>query len=146
VRTDNRGHRPDVAPGATISKLRDVRPRDLAVRFVLGAVVSLVAGALGTIVGPRFGGAFLAFPAILPASLTLVQEKEGTRRADRNAIGAVLGGMGLAAFAAIGEVALRRLPSGIAIVTMLAGWIAVSVALYILLALLRPDDCDRTQD
>ena len=62
----------------------------MAVRFAFGAAISVGAGVLGKAVGARFGGTFLAFPAILPASLTLIQNKEGTRTADRNAVGAVL--------------------------------------------------------
>jgi hypothetical protein len=133
---------PAVEPG----KLRKVQLKELLIRFVLGAAVSIVAGILSKAVDARFGGAFLAFPSILPASLTLVQQKEGTRRADRNAIGAVLGAAGLVGFAMIGEAAFGHLQPAIVILLAVAGWTAGSFSLYGVLAFLRPDDCDRTKD
>jgi hypothetical protein len=137
---------PQVSPAAQLDKLGKVRPRDYLLRFGFGAVISVAAGILGKAVGARFSGMFLAFPAILPASLTLIQDKEGTRRADRNAIGAVLGGTGLIAFAALGEATFGHLEPFAAVALALAGWFAVSFTLYVVLAVLRPDDCDRRQD
>ena len=133
-------------PGVQPAKLRGIRPKEYLVRFALGAAVSIVAGILSKTVGARFGGAFLAFPSILPASLTLIQEKEGTGRADRNAIGAVLGSVGLVVFAMIGEAAFGHIESFAALMLALAGWVVSSFALYGLLAFLRPESCDRTKD
>ncbi len=138
--------KPDVRPGLDLGKLRQVKPAELGVRFALGAAVSIVAGVIGKLVSPRFGGMFLAFPSILPASLTLLQEKEGTRRADRDAIGAVLGALALVVFACVGEAAFGSLPAALVLVLALAGWAVASFALYALLALLRPETCDRQQD
>jgi hypothetical protein len=41
---------------------------------LLGGVVTVVAGLLAKHYGPVFGGLFLAFPAIFPASATLVDK------------------------------------------------------------------------
>jgi len=131
-----------MAPG----HLREIRPRDYLIRFALGAAISIVAGIIAKTVGARFGGSFLAFPSILPASLTLIQEQEGTRRADRNAIGAVLGAAGLVAFAMIGEAAFGRIEPFAALALALAGWLVTSVALYGLLCYLHPESCDRDKD
>jgi uncharacterized membrane protein (GlpM family) len=118
----------------------------MVVRFVLGAAVSIIAGIISKGAGARLGGLFLAFPAILPASLTFVQEQEGTRKADRDAIGAVLGGLALVVFASVAEDTFTRLPAALVLHLSLIGWIVASVVMYGVLAVLRPDDCDRQQD
>jgi len=136
----------DVTPSLHPEELRQIRSRELIVRFCLGAAVSVMAGIIANAVGVRFGGLFLAFPAILPASLTMVQEREGTRRADRDAIGAVLGASALVVFAVVAESTFTRLNPGVVLITSLAGWIVAAGMLYGLLALLRPDDCDKRKD
>jgi hypothetical protein len=47
------------------------------------------------------GWLFLAFPSILPASLTLVVQHDGRRAAADDALGSVVGAVGLAAFGAV---------------------------------------------
>jgi uncharacterized protein DUF3147 len=135
-----------VLPAVSLSPLRDVRFSEYLTRFALGAAVSVVAALIAKVVGARFGGMFLAFPAILPASLTLLEEREGTRRAGRDAVGAVLGGVALIVFAGIGEATFGRLPAVLALGLSLTGWLAAAFFLYLVLAALRPDDCDRNQD
>ena len=134
--------RPRLARGG----LREVRPREMAVRFALGAVVSVVAGIISHVAGSRLGGVFLAFPAILPASLTILQEKEGTRDADRDAIGAVLGGLGLVVFAAVAESLFVRVNPVIVLGSALLAWTSAVMAFYAVLAVIRPDDCDVRRD
>jgi Protein of unknown function (DUF3147) len=146
ARTDTEQRRSPVLPVVEPGKLREVKFRECLVRFALGAAISIIAGIIGKAVGARFGGAFLAFPSILPASLTLIQDKEGTRRADRNAIGAVLGGAGLVVFAMIGEASFGHIEPFLALVLCLAGWVVSSVALYGLMCYFQPDRCDRDQD
>lgn len=146
MRTETDREPSPVLPGVQPGKLRQVRPKEYLIRFALGAAVSIVAGILSKTVSARFGGAFLAFPSILPASLTLIQKKEGTRRAGRNAIGAVLGSAGLVVFAMAGEAAFGRIEPFAALLLALAGWAVTSIALYGLLAFLRPESCDRTKD
>jgi hypothetical protein len=133
---------PALEPG----EVRGLQPKEYLLRFALGAAISIIAGIIGKTISARFGGAFLAFPSILPASLTLLEEKEGTRRSDRNAIGAVLGSLGLVVFAMIAEAAFGQLNPLVVLLLALGGWIVTSVALYSLLAFLRPDLCDRTKD
>lgn len=133
-------------PGVELRGLREARPIEYLVRFAIGAAVSAGAGALGTTMGERFAGLFLAFPAILPASLTLLQENEGTRRAARDAVGAVLGAGALVAFACVEATALARLPAGLVLVAGLGAWAVVAVALYAVLAKVRPSACDSSLD
>lgn len=130
----------------SLGKLRQVRPRDYVIRFAMGAAISVAAALLGLAFGHRFGGAFLAFPAILPASLTLIQEEEGPVRADRDAIGAILGGVGMVAFAMVGEATFGQLQPVVALALSVLAWIVAAVSLYALLAFLRPDLCDRGRD
>lgn len=137
---------PDVRPGLDLGQLRQVRARDYLIRFAFGATISVVAALISSALGARFGGLFLAFPAILPASLTLIQEDDGSRDADRDAVGAVLGGLALVVFAVVGEGLFGRLPAAVVLAGALTAWAVVAVGLYRLLAFLRPDDCDRAQD
>ena len=146
MRTDDDRPLSRLLPAVEPSKLRQVQLKDYLIRFALGAAISIVAGIIGKAVSERFGGSFLAFPSILPASLTLIQEKEGTRRAGRNAIGAVLGSAGMVVFAMIGEAAFGHLPSFIVLLLALAGWAITSLVLYAGLAFIRPESCDRAED
>lgn len=120
------------AVGVELDRLRGVRTRDVAVRFVFGAVISLVAGWAGNVWGARVGGLFLTFPAIMPASLTLIEQKGGRRQADRNASGAVVGGAALGAFALVAHVGLRSLPAAAVVALATLGWTVVAVGGYLL--------------
>jgi len=86
---------------------------EYVLRFALGGLVTAVAGVLAKKIGPGFGGLFLAFPAILAASSTLVEKHERERKeqkglhgfyrgrhaAGADAAGAAMGSIGLIAFA-----------------------------------------------
>jgi len=146
VRTRAGQELPPVFPDLTLGKLRQVRLRDYAVRFAMGAIISVVAAVVGKVIGVRFGGTLLAFPAILPASLTLIQKEEGTRRADRDAIGAILGAVGLVIFGMVGEATFGRVDPALALALAILGWLSTAFLLYGLLAFLRPDTCDRAKD
>jgi hypothetical protein len=135
-----------VLPAVDPGKLGRLRPGEYLIRFALGAAISITSGLIGLNLSTRFGGSFLAFPSILPASLTLIQKKEGIHRADRSAIGAVLGAAGLVVFAMIGEAAFGQLGPFTALVLALAGWVVTAVALYGVLAFVRPESCDRNKD
>jgi len=136
----------EATPRVDVRKVRDARFKETGARFALGAVVSVVAGIISHMVGARIGGVFLAFPAILPASLTFVQDKEGTRKANRDALGAVLGGFALVVFAAVGESMFGRHNAAAVLAFALTAWLLASFAFYTVLALVRPDKCDRHED
>ena len=84
-----------------LGKLRGIRWPEVALRFAMGALISGAAAALAHYLGDRIGGMFLAFPAILPASLTLANEKDGKRAAAAEDAGAVFGVLALFPFAAV---------------------------------------------
>ena len=81
--------------GLRPQKLHDVKFSDLAIRFAFGAGVSTVAAVAGRSFGPVVGGMFLAFPAILPASLTLLWGGRALRQAPEEQLVMVLGGTGV---------------------------------------------------
>jgi len=97
----------------SISGLKQSRWYEFALRFVFGGMITVIAGVIAKEFGPGIGGLFLAFPAIFPASATLIEKHErekkekrgfnGTKRARTlvadDSAGAVLGSVGLATFA-----------------------------------------------
>jgi uncharacterized membrane protein len=120
-------------PALRPSKLKDVRPRDLLIRFIAGAVTSICAGAVTLGLGARVGGLLLAFPAILAASLTLIEQDEDAAEAREDARGAVMGGLALAAFAAVAALTLPGLSGPISLLLATAAWVLVAVGGYFML-------------
>jgi len=123
---------PERLVGAQPGKLGKMRPQELALRFAFGASISVVAGLVSLAWGPRAGGMFLAFPAILPATLTLIEKKEGTDEARHDVAGAFLGAFGLVAFGAVTVWALHRMAVGVALAAAAASWAVVASGLYLL--------------
>jgi hypothetical protein len=128
-----------------LSALRETRWYEYLIRFALGGAMTVIAGLIAVHFGPIVGGLFLAFPAIFPASATLIEkhvrkQKEkvglnGTRRgreaAALDAAGATLGSFGLAAFALIIWLLIERAPaSALALATV--AWLAVAVLAWML--------------
>jgi uncharacterized protein DUF3147 len=114
------------------SKITKVKPGEVAIRFVFGAIVALAAGVTGVLAGPKVGGLFLAFPAILPASLTLIEKKEGIAKAWSDASGGAIGAIGMAAFA-LTTILLLPVNPALALLLALVAWIVVSTGLYFLI-------------
>lgn len=117
-------------PALKGGQLRAVKARELGIRFAAGALTSVVAGAVTLIFGPRAGGILLAFPAILAASLTLIEKKENSAEAREDARGAVVGGLALAAFAGIAAVTFGNLSPAIALLVATAGWFIGAIGGY----------------
>ena len=124
----------DIDPGA----LQKTKWHEYLVRFVFGGLVTVAAGMVAKKYGPVIGGLFLAFPAIFPASVTLVQQhvqKEhgsemGRKAAGVDAAGARLGSVALAAFALV---AWRSLPDGnpwVALGAAMVTWLAAGPILW----------------
>lgn len=63
------------------SSLKDTKPHEYAVRFVFGGLCTVAAGLIAKRFGPGVGGLFLAFPAIFPASASLIESHEVKRKA-----------------------------------------------------------------
>src|ERR1700733_11735297 len=93
-----------------MSALQKTKWYEYLVRFLFGGAITVVTGLIAKRYGPSFGGLFLAFPAIFPASATLVEKHEkekklqagisktirGQQAAALDARGATLGSVGLA--------------------------------------------------
>ena len=63
-------------PAVDFSSLRNAHWWQFAVRFVLGGAVTACTGLVAQHWGPVVGGLFLSFPAIFPASATLIARHE----------------------------------------------------------------------
>lgn len=109
-----------------LRRAREMPRKDLLIRFFFGAGVSLLAAVVSKLFGPFIGGVFLAFPAILLASLTLRAKEEGLRSARDDARGAALGTIGLLAFALTAAVLLRHHSAWLALAVATAAWTVVS--------------------
>src|SRR5579871_1483261 len=95
-----------------LSALRRTRWYEIVLRFVFGGLATVGTGMIAKSYGPVVGGLFLAFPAIFPATATLVEKHvrekkqrvhiDGVNRARQavalEARGAMMGSLGLAVF------------------------------------------------
>jgi hypothetical protein len=113
---------------------------EYATRFLLGGAVTAAAGVIAKQFGPTVGGLFLAFPAIFPASATLI-EKHATERGRRErsrgrhlagveAAGAAMGSIGLLSFACIFRMLILRLDLWAVFIISTLAWAGVSGALW----------------
>jgi hypothetical protein len=111
------------------------------VRLAFGGAITVTAGILAKHFGPVFGGLFLAFPAIFPASATLVAKQEvekkknagipnssrGRQAAAVEAAGVALGSIGLAAFALSAWKLLPHYNPAFVFLAATAVWLALAV-------------------
>jgi hypothetical protein len=88
-------------PKVDIRGLSKPKAWEYAARFLFGGLVALVASMTSKALGNFAGGLALAFPAILPAALTLVKEHDGRQQAADDARGARFGTIGLTLFAVL---------------------------------------------
>lgn len=123
---------------------RSTRWREIAVRFVFGGVITVITGLIAKEWGPALGGLFMAFPAIFPASATLVAKHEdeemeeaglkGDRRAAAaaalDARGTAMGAVGLIAFAIVAWQFLPIHHTASVLVGALVAWFIVAATLW----------------
>ena len=129
---------------ADASKLKGLNWSQFGIRFVLGGLITAIAGILAEKFGPAIGGLFLAFPAILPASVTLVEKNEQNAKREKglkgdergraaamlDAYGAALGSLALLPFAALVWLLVTRYPAWLVLPGATAVWIASAVAAW----------------
>jgi hypothetical protein len=125
--------------------LKETKWHEYAVRFLLGGLITSTAGFIAHKWGPSIGGLFLAFPAIFPASATLVEkherkrkeqkglqgEKRGRNVAADDAMGAALGSVGLLLFAWICWSFIAYNPAVLVLASALLAWLVTAVLIWI---------------
>jgi len=128
------------------SALKRTRWYEYALRLFFGGAVTVATGLIAKRYGPVMGGLFLAFPAIFPASATLVEKHEtekkrrkgiidnsrGRKAAALDARGAALGSVGLSCFAIAVWLLLPHWKASLGLLTALAIWVAASIAFWLL--------------
>jgi hypothetical protein len=127
-----------------LSSLRQIQWHEYLTRFVLGGAVTLVTGLIAQRYGPVVGGLFLAFPAIFPASATLLEKHErdkkrragipstirGRLAAALDARGAAMGAIGLAGFALLAWKFLPQHNAALTLVAALGLWLGLSILIW----------------
>jgi hypothetical protein len=129
-----------------LSSLKQTKPHEYATRFLFGGICTATAGVIAKHFGPTVGGLFLAFPAIFPASASLIENHEkrvkaeagfnGTIRgriaASVDASGASLGCVGLIVFAVILWKGLPAHNAYTVLFLAMVFWLIVSMLLWAL--------------
>jgi Protein of unknown function (DUF3147) len=129
---------------ASLSALGKTKWYEYAVRFLFGGFITAMAGIIAKKFGPSIGGLFLAFPAIFPASATLIEKHEkqdkersglkGDKRAANavsvDAAGAAIGTLGLIVFAAVVWRTLSNHSAWLVLAGATGCWIVVSVVFW----------------
>jgi hypothetical protein len=126
---------------AKSSAIAEIRWYQYAARFLFGGLATAIAGVIAKKYGPSVGGLFLAFPAIFPASATLIEQHEkrrkqgtgrhgtlrGRRAAALDAAGASIGSFGLLTFACVAWKLILDLSPWATLLIATLGWLAVSM-------------------
>ena len=122
------------------SALGQTKWHEYLVRFLLGGLITAIAGVIAKKFGPSFGGLFLAFPAIFPASATLIESHEqkkkeehgldgrerGRQLASVDAAGSAMGSIGLLVFALLVWKVIPSHPAWLVLASATLAWLAVS--------------------
>jgi len=128
------------------SPLRQTRWYEYAIRFLFGGSITVIAGLIADRFGPAVGGLFLAFPAIFPASVTLIakhqrerKEAKGLHGGERGkqaaaveAIGAAMGSIGLVLFALLAWILFQKAPAWATLMASTFVWLAASSLIWLL--------------
>ena len=123
------------------SALADTKWHEYALRFLFGGLVTAITGIVAKEFGPSIGGLFLAFPAIFPASATLIEKHVKERKEERglagsvaarkvtsaDAAGSAMGSVGLCFFAVVCWKFLPHHSAAIVLASATLAWFAVAV-------------------
>lgn len=112
---------------------------EYVVRFTFGGAVTVFAGLVARRYGPKIGGLFLAFPAIFPATATLLEKHEKQKEANPlrarqvagiDAAGTSMGSIGLMTFAIVIWRGLPRYSFIAVLATASIAWLLAAVAVW----------------
>ena len=124
--------------------LRQITWQQYMVRFLMGGIVTALAGLIAKKFGAGIGGLFLAYPAILPATVTLVEKHERQRKgrlglsgakrgrvaASLEAVGTSRGSIGLFAFASLVWELLPEHSASLVLAGSAFAWLAISFMVW----------------
>jgi len=128
------------------SALKQTKWHEYLVRFAFGGLITAAAGIIAKKFGPEVGGLFLAFPAIFPATATLIEKHEtekkqkkglkgtvrGRNAASVDAAGSAMGSVGLFVFAVIVLHFIGGHNLWLVLAGAMVGWLAVSVLTWLI--------------
>lgn len=129
---------PEAFARVSHSAIGRVHGRDLCVRFFFGALAGAASGAIGLAGGAELGGVFLALPATLLATLTLIEKRDSRIDAERDDDGAAMGAVALVAFALVAWQLFGAVPAPVVLVAATAVWCVAAVGLYAVMRRVRP--------
>lgn len=129
-----------------VASLKENRWYEYVERFVFGGLITVATGLIANRYGPAIAGIFLAFPAIFPASATLIAKHEREKKeqagkpgarsgravASVDAAGAAIGSLGLIVF---GVVVWKLLPghsTGMVLTLATVLWAVMAVASWVI--------------
>lgn len=129
-----------------LAALKDIKPQEIVMRFLYGGACSVAAYEMAQRFGPVIGGLFLAFPAIFPASASLVEKHhrenvqaaggdgvtEGRLAAAMDAAGASIGCIGMMGFALVMWRELPLQPAGLVLAESLLAWVVLAAGFWLL--------------
>jgi uncharacterized protein DUF3147 len=127
-----------------VSQLSRTKWYEYVVRFLFGGLTTVCAGLIANHFGPIVGGLFLGFPAIFPATATLLEKHQrekkqkagiprtvrGRQAAAVDAMGTALGSVGLVGFAAVIWKTLPIARAPLTILAAIAVWLAFSILIW----------------
>jgi uncharacterized membrane protein (GlpM family) len=107
--------------------------KEYGLRFLFGGTITAVVGIVAKAFGPVVAGLFLAFPAILPASLTLIAKHKGDREARDDALGAAIGSVGLLVFGAVVWGLAPRTAAWITLACATIAWFVAAAGIWLVI-------------
>jgi hypothetical protein len=129
---------------ADFAALKSTKWHEFVFRFFMGGAITALAGLAAKRFGPEIGGLFLAFPAIIPATATLIKKREqqkkeraGHEGAERgraaaavDVAGAAMGGLGLVTFALVVWLRMREWKTATALGMGTLAWFLVALSVW----------------